>query len=190
MNEIVICDTNAAIHLAIICSESIQKPHPQYRLIIHPLVKAEIQKLQLVPAKVKRLGDILHFISKEVVSDPKYGLPSQEQEKLHQRIKLMESGLPPQTLSSGSSYEDRCFLIIARHNQAHLLTNEKTLHTLGQAYLGTDKTYRTSRAIEKLIELQIVTKDIVQKGLDKLPAYQERLHEECCIKLRELGFRI
>lgn len=191
MSEIVICDTNAVIHLAIICPEIIKKPNDQYRLVIHPIVKQEIQKLLLVPEKEKRLGEILKFIANEVMADTKIGLPPKDREiRLHRRIQLLESGLDPRLLSSGSSHQDRCFLIIAYTKEAQLLTNEKTLHSLGNAFLGEDRVFRTSKVLEMLVKHELATQDSIQIGLKNLKKYEERVHDDCIQKLKEIGFQI
>ncbi len=189
MSEIVICDTNAAIHLAIICPDVLKNPSQKCNIVVHPIVKQEIQNLLLDPDKQKRLGTILQWLAKEVMANTKIGLPPKDKEiKLHQRIKIIEQGLDPKKISSGSSHNDRCFLIIARVNTAKLLTNEKTLFHLGESLLGSDKIWRTSKALDELLQNQIVTKETIQAGLANLKTYEEDLHVECVERLKELGF--
>lgn len=189
MNDVVICDTNAAIHLAIICPDVLRKQDPRCKIIIHPIVKQEISKLLLDADKERRLGAILRLILDEVPTDMKVALPSKNIEiQQHQRIKRFESGLSPELLSSSSSHQDRCFLIIARTHKVKLLTNEKTLYTIGIAFLGSDRTWRTSNALEALLNLQIIDAITVQQGLILLNKHQERLHVECRERLEELGF--
>lgn len=189
MDEIVICDTNAAIHLAIICPEVLKAPDDRCKIVIHAIVKQEVHKLNQNENKKKRLGTVLDFLLKEVTTDSKTHLPSKDKEiKHHRRIQKFEGGLDPQFVSSGSSHQDRCFLILAKEHGAKLLTNEKTLFNLGVAFLGTESTWRTSSAIEKLLELEIVTQGTVQEGLNLMNKFEEELHSECKDKVRSLGF--
>lgn len=191
MNEIVICDTNAAIHLAIICPDVLKNPSQKCNIVVHPIVKQEIQNLLQDPDKQKRLGTILQWIAKEVMANTKVGLPPKDKEiQLHKRIKIIEQGLDHTKISSGSSHQDRCFLIIARVNTAKLLTNEKTLYHLGEGILGPEKVWRTSRALEELLNQQIVAKESIQAGLLKLKTHEENLHSECVERLKELGFTL
>ncbi|MCK5690913.1 hypothetical protein KAI87_16650, partial [Myxococcota bacterium] len=64
MAEIIICDTNVVIQLAIICPSILTKPNPSLNLVIHQLVKEEIHQLLRDPAKAKRLGPVLDLILK------------------------------------------------------------------------------------------------------------------------------
>lgn len=189
MNDVVICDTNAAIHLAILCPEILKASPAACRIVIHPIVKQEIQDLIKDDVKNSRLGDILAFIDKEVIADTKIGLPPQDKEKqLHGRIKSIEAGLDRRKLSSGSSHLDRRFLIIAWTNKVKLLTNEKTLYYLGEATLGTDRVWRTSNAIETLLASGVCDKKVISANLVKLRNhYKEVLHEDCDAKFEELG---
>lgn len=189
MDEIVICDTNAAIHLAIICPEVLKTPDVRCKIVIHSIVKQEVHKLNQNEDKKKRLGIVLDFLLKEVTTDSKTHLPSKDKEiKHHRRIQKFEGGLDPQFVSSGSSHQDRCFLILAKEHEAKLLTNEKTLFNLGIAFLGAESTWRTSSAIEKLLELEIITQGTVQEGLNSMSKFEEELHSECKDKVRSLGF--
>ena len=190
MNEVVICDTNAAIHLAIICPEVLKSPSPKCNIVLHPIVKQEIQSLMLDTDKKKRLGSVLELISKEITANTKVGLPPKDKEiQLHKRIKIIENALDPTIMSSGSSHEDRCFLIIAKVNAAKLLTNERTLYHLGENVLGPDNVWRTSNALEELLSQAVLTKDLIQSGLLKLNDFEENLHHDCMEKLTNLGFK-
>lgn len=190
MSEVVICDTNAAIHLAIICPDVLESPKPECKIVIHSLVKTEIHKLNQNAEKNKRLGPILEFILKKVPTETRVALPNQHKEIVeHKRIQLFESTLDPELISSGSSHSDRCFLILAKFNKAKLLTNERTLYNLGLAFLPDDQAWRTSDAISKLLELDLVTKGVIQSGLNNMIVCEEFLNFSCAEKIRKLGFR-
>jgi hypothetical protein len=189
MSEVVICDTNVAIHLAIVCPAVLKTPNPKCKIVIHTIVKQEIHQLNLDVDKRARLGEILDFILKEVITDTKLGFPPKDKEiRQHQMIQKFESGLDPQLLSSGSSHQDRRFLILAKTHKAKLLTNEKTLYSLGVAFLPQGQTWRTSNALEQLLAQNILNKNDVQVGLNKLPTFKERLHPDCIDRLHSLGF--
>jgi len=49
MNEIVICDTNAVIQLAIICPDILTNKSKGLDLVVHPKVIQEIKGLKKIP---------------------------------------------------------------------------------------------------------------------------------------------
>ena len=190
MDEVLVCDTNVVIQLAIIYPKCLEERSTGIRLSIHSLVKTESHKLKSDPDKMERLGDILEFILKKVPTDSSVHMPNKRREiESHRRIMKFEQGLPEEMISTPSSHKDRCFLVLARANKTKLATNEKTLFNLGYSFLGEDCTLRTSGILEKLLELEIATKEEVQQGIDKLKEHDERLHADCAKKMRSLGIQ-
>lgn len=189
MAEIIVCDTNAVIHLAIIWPSCLTTAHPNFKLVIYATVRAEVTQLKMDSEKNARIGDILSFIS-DCSTTPGYALPSKQQEvQMHGRIKTIEDGLPPEEVSAGSSHNDRVFLILAKHNKTKLLTNERTLYNLGRRMLGHENVLKTSDVLELLLSTDTATKDDIQKGLITLKSHGESLGQDCANKIRAIGFK-
>ncbi len=185
MSDIVICDTNAVIQLAIICPDCLKDS----RFVVHLMVRQEIHVLRKDQEKEERLGEIFEFIQKEVPATSKYHLPGRKQEQVFDgMIRRFESGQSPELISSGSSTNDRKFLMLAKHNNANLLTNEKTLYNLGKALLKNQETWRVGDALEQIESIGTCDKDTIQSGINKLSDYGEFLSSECAGKIRVLGY--
>lgn len=185
MSDVVICDTNAVIQLAIICPGSLKDP----RFVVHSIVRQEIHILRRDQEKEERLGEIFEFVQKEVPANRTYHLPGRRQEQIFDgMIRRFESGQPADLISSGSSPNDRRFLMLAKHNNAHLLTNEKTLFNLGKALLKNQETWRVGDALEYIESIGACEKLVIQRGLDKLSDYGEFLSSDCARRIRELGY--
>lgn len=185
MTDIVICDTNVVIQLAIICPSILMTTNTRLSFIIHKMVKQEVRELK----EKQRIRKILEFILTKVPINNQYQLPNEEeQEQDHRRIKRFEKFLSPQQCSAKSSSKDRCFLMLARIYNAKLLTNDETLYNLGKALLSNESTWRISDAIEQL-KNGIVSEEEIQKGLNKLNQYKEYLPKECALKVKGLGFQ-
>lgn len=191
MSEIVICDTNAAIHLAIICPEILQTPPAQCKIVLLTIVKTELHRLNKDPEKNKRLGDIFILLLKNVQTFSQLlELDNEKAKRQHQILKKLEEGLL-NTNSAPSSHYDRQLLIIAKKNSKKLLTNDKKLHQLSSAFIGIEQTWRTGDALVKLIDLGLISNATVQAGLDKLKKiYKENLHSNCSQIMKSLGFII
>ncbi len=190
MAEILICDTNAVIQLAIIFPNALISPHQDLSLIIHHTVKNEIVKLRKNKIKEARLGSVFDVIQK-IKTTTTHALPKQDEEiRLHRMIIQIEDGLDPTCVSSGSSQEDRRFLILAWFHKTSLLTNEKTLFNLGGSLLGLERTWNIVDLIQELTDLGIATRAEIQNGLDRLKQHGETLstsHKAAAIKL---GYKI
>lgn len=185
MNDIVICDTNAVIQLAIICPDCLKED----RFVVHSIVRQEIHVLRKDDEKEERLGEIFDFIQKEIPASSKHHLPDKKREIiLDQMIRNFEKGQPPELVSSGSSPNDRKFLMLAKNNNANLLTNEKTLFNLGKALLKNQETWRVGDALEKIETEGLCSRETIQNGINKLSKYGEFLSSECSQKVRELGY--
>lgn len=52
MSEIIICDTNVAVHLAIICPDILLKPPDKCKIVIHSIVKTELHRLNQDPENI------------------------------------------------------------------------------------------------------------------------------------------
>jgi hypothetical protein len=190
MSEIIICDTNVAIHLAIICPSVLLKPPHNCKIVIHSIVKTELHRLNKDPEKAKRLGDIFKFLLQNVNSYSQLIMPDNEKKrKDHSRLIKFEEGLPS-TNTAPSSHYDRELLILAKKNSKKLLTNDRKLHQLSSAFIGADKTWRTGDALSNLLSIQALTQADVQSGLDKLKPYNEHLCSECTILLKSLGLTV
>jgi rRNA-processing protein FCF1 len=190
MSEVIICDTNVAIHLAIICPGVLLKPPDNCKIVIHSIVKTELHKLSKDPEKVQRLGDIFNFLLQNVNSYSQLIMPDNEKRrKDHSRLIKFEEGLPS-TNTAPSSHYDRELLILAKKNSKKLLTNDKKLHQLSSAFIGADKTWRTGDALSTLLGIQALNKIDVQNGLNKLKPYNEYLCTECATLLKNLGLTI
>lgn len=190
MTEVVICDTNTVIQLAIICPECLKITDKALRLVVHSIVRQEIHVLRKDADKEKRIGKVLEFIQKEIPADSKAHLPGKKKEiELHRMIQHIERGLPVDLMSAGSSPNDRKFLMLAKGNNAHLLTNERTLYNLGKAFLKDQETWRVGETIEKIQSLKIVSDEDLQLGINKLSEYEEFLSSQYAKKVRALGFK-
>ena len=119
----------------------------------------------------------------------KYDLPRKEEEKIqHQKILHFESGLPTEGTSSGSSSYDRKFLMLAKHNNANLLTNDKTLFNLGKSFLRKQNTWRVGEVLEQIESSGLCNKETIQDGINKLSKHGECLSSECARKVKDLGY--
>ena len=190
MAEIIICDTNAVIQLAIICPSVLNTANPSLNLVVHPLVKEEIRQLQKDSGKASRLGPVLDIILQ--LSPTRIPLQqlgnTRDEDRQHRWIRRIEQTLDASKISAGSSHRDRQFLILARNNKAKLLTNEGTLYYLSIALLGSSGALRLSEVLEQLLSQGLLNQATLQSGLDKLPDYGERLRAECAAKRRAAGF--
>jgi len=153
------------------------------------MARQEIHVLRRDQEKEERLAKIFEFIKQEVPANSKYHLPGRKQEQIFDgMIRRFESGQSPELISSGSSPKDRKFLILAKHNNANLLTNEKTLFNLGKALLKNQETWRVGDALEQIESIGICDRDTIQSGINKLSNYGEFLSSECAGKIRKLGY--
>ncbi|MBY0554345.1 type II toxin-antitoxin system VapC family toxin [bacterium] len=189
MSEVIVCDTNVAIHLAIICPDLLKNPPSDCKIVLHQIVKTELHRLSKDPIKSERLKDIFDFILKNVNTYTQLlTLPQDKQIQAHIRFQKFEEGLP-ETNTAPSSHYDRELLILAKKNSKKLLTNDTKLHQLSTAFLGADKTWRTGDALKNLLSLNSITKETLQNGLTKMKnPYGENLNSECQTLLKELGF--
>lgn len=189
MSEVVICDTNVAIHLAIICPDILQTPPAQCKIVLHTIVKTELHRLNKDPEKNERLGDVFTLLLQKVQTFSQLLEPDNEKaRRQHQILKKLEEGLS-NTNSAPSSHYDRQLLIIAKKNSKKLLTNDKKLHQLSSAFIGVEQTWRTGDALSNLLSLGLISKETVQTGLGKLKhPYKESLHSNCAQIMKNLGF--
>lgn len=191
MPEIIICDTNVAIHLAIICPDILRKPPIECKIVLHSIVKTELHRLKKDPDKEERLKDIFKILLQDINTYTQLlTLENKMRIQMHNRLQKFESGLPD-TSSAPSSHYDRELLILAKKNSKKLLTNDKKLNQLSTAFLGSDNTWRTGNALDNLLKHNLVTKDCVQEGIIKMKhPYKENLNSECQFLLKQLGFSI
>ncbi len=191
MSEVIVCDTNVAIHLAIICPAILQNPHNDCKIVLHQIVKTELHRLRKDSQKEERLKDIFEFLLNNVNTYTQLlTLPQDKQIQAHGRFQKFEEGLPA-TNTAPSSHYDRELLILAKKNSKKLLTNDTKLHQLSTAFLGADKTWRTGDALKNLLTLNLVSKEIIETGLAKMKnPYRENLNSECQTLLKEIGFTL
>jgi len=85
MRNIIICDTNAVIQLAIICPGVFTQTHSEFKLIVHfsvrQKVRQEINDLRESPKKEKRLGKIFDLILDTFPFNSTYQLPTRSKEE-------------------------------------------------------------------------------------------------------------
>ena len=93
MSEVVICDTNVAIHLAIICPDILQTPPAQCKIVLHTIVKTELHRLNKDPEKSERLGDVFRLLLQKVQTFSQLLEPDNEKaRRQHQILKKLEEG--------------------------------------------------------------------------------------------------
>lgn len=184
MDEVVICDTNAVIQLAIICPAILKSRGQGLHLFVHPKVISEIKGLSRNHNKMARLGKELNFILKEVEVSKGFSINESDYEMMDETIVFQEEALPSNLRSAPSSPTDRFFLILAQCNDVKLLTRESTLFNLGKVILSIDQTWGISDAILYAIDFHIVTKEDVKRGLLELDQKSETLSERCMANLK------
>lgn len=180
MDEVVICDTNAVIQLAIICPQILTNKGNGLDLVVHPKVIQEVTGLKRNPEKYKRLGTELDFITSNVIVSKEYSVPEEEEYKeMDETIGYQECGLPLGMKSAPTTATDRFFLILAQCNNLKLLTREGTLFSLGRAILSIDQAWGISDALVYAIDYGLVTRQEVEEGIRKLDKKEETLPERC-----------
>lgn len=191
MAELVICDTNVVIQLAIISPDVFANSNSSLKLAVHHIVKNEVSSLQKNPAKKARLGDIFDFIMKDIRTTSGLRNESeQEQIRWHRKIKIIEESLDPKRMSAGSSHLDRMFLMLAHFNAAKLVTNERTLYELSCDLLGEERALDIVDILEAMKKESIATQAEIQEGLNKLSGHGEQLAIRHKRKLNALGYSV
>jgi hypothetical protein len=187
MDQIVLCDTNAVIQLAII-SQKVFAQNDYFELVVNQDVFDELNNLLQYPEKDQRLGTHIRWIQNNVPVNNSYMLPT-DWEDIDETYQCQEMAMFGHQKSSPTSPKDRKFLIIADANNIILLTREKTLYNLSRNIIGIERSYSISSFLFNCTEWSILTATEIQTGVRSLLGHKETLPEDCIKNLKDIGIK-